>query len=62
MVIMIEHSFFRQNDDELIVIPCTIDNSPIALALDTKLSPKIGMILPPNRNWATDCSYLTLAW
>lgn len=35
---MIEYSFFRENDDDLIVVNCAIDDSPLALALDTGAS------------------------
>jgi predicted aspartyl protease len=32
------HTFNRQTDDSLIVIPCKIDNDPLTLALDTGAS------------------------
>lgn len=35
---MTEHSFIRENDDNLIVVNCSIDDSPLALALDTGAS------------------------
>ncbi len=35
---MNEHSFVRPSDDSLIVVPCKIDQDPLALALDTGAS------------------------
>lgn len=35
---MSEHTFLRPSDDSLIVVPCTLDQDPVALALDTGAS------------------------
>jgi hypothetical protein len=35
---MTEHSFIRENNDDLIVVNCSIDDSPLSLALDTGAS------------------------
>lgn len=35
---MIKHSFHREEEDELIVIPCLVDDSLVSLALDTGAS------------------------
>ena len=32
------HSFSRNSEDSLIVVPCQVDNDPLALALDTGAS------------------------
>jgi predicted aspartyl protease len=38
MATLKKHSFTRPNADSLVVIPCQIDNDPLALALDTGAS------------------------
>jgi predicted aspartyl protease len=38
MATLKKHTFTRPNADSLVVIPCQIDNDPLALALDTGAS------------------------